>query len=180
MKKFVIKIGQINIIKNPQKTSDVSILENTIPPVLPPFTAAEPIPLHSSTVQLDADHILPETNRAAFQQLLHTYDSVFDPSNSGYNGAVGPFEAIVNMGSVQPPQRKGRLPQYSRNKLVQLQAKFDELERQGVFQRPEDIGITIEYLNPSFLVTKPSGGHRLVTAFADVARYNKPQPPHRT
>ena len=56
-----------------------------------------------------------------------------------------------------------------------MQAKFDELERQGVFQRPEDIGITIEYLNPSFLVTKPSGGHRLVTAFADVARYSKPQ-----
>ena len=82
------------------------------------------------------------------------------------------------MGPVQPPQRKGCLPQNSRNKLVQLQAKFDELviERQGVFQRLEDIGITIEYLNPSFLVTKPSGGHRLVTAFAGVARYSKPQP----
>ncbi len=80
------------------------------------------------------------------------------------------------MGPVQPPQRKGRLPQYSRNKLIELQNKFDELERQGVFQRPEDIGITIEYLNPSFLVTKPSGGHRLVTAFADVAKYSKPQP----
>ena len=53
---------------------------------------------------------------------------------------------------------------------------MSELERQGVFQRPEDIGITIEYLNPSFLVPKPSGGHRLVTAFADVARYSKPQP----
>ena len=47
---------------------------------------------------------------------------------------------------------------------------------EGVFQHPEDIGITIEYLNRSFLVTKPSGGSRLVTAFADVARYSKPQP----
>ena len=153
------------------------IVDNTLPPAPPPpSTRAEPIPLHSSAVQLDPDHILPATNRAAFQQLLHSYDSVFDHSISGYNGAVGPFEAIVNMGPVQPPQRKGRLPQYSRNKLVQLQEKFDELERQWVFQRPEDIGITIEYLNPSFLVTKPSGGHRLVTAFADVATYSKPQP----
>ena len=160
----------------PTLTSDVSIVDNTLIPVPPPSTAAEPIPLHSSTVQLDPDHILPETSRAAFQQLLHSYYSVFDPSISGYNGAVGPFEAIINMGPVQPPQRKGRLPQYSRNKLVQLQAKFDEVERQGVFQRPEDIGITIEYLKPSFLVTKPSCGHRLVTAFADVARYSKPQP----
>ena len=80
------------------------------------------------------------------------------------------------MGPVQPPQRKGHVPQYAHNKLVELQQKFDELEAQGVFKRPEDIGITVEYLNPSFLVTKPTGGHRLVTAFADVGRYSKPQP----
>ena len=34
----------------------------------------------------------------------------------------------------------------------------------------------MEYLNPSFLVKKPNGGSRLVTAFADVGRYSKPQP----
>ena len=33
-----------------------------------------------------------------------------------------------------------------------------------------------EYLNPSFLVRKPNGGHRLVTAFTDVGRYCKPSP----
>ena len=37
-------------------------------------------------------------------------------------------------------------------------------------------GITAEYLNPSFLVKKTSGGFRLVTAFAEVGRYSKPQP----
>ena len=66
---------------------------------------------------------------------------------TGYNGAVGPFEAVVNMGPVQPPQCKGRLPQYSHNKLVELQQKFDKLESQGVFQHPENIGITVEYRN---------------------------------
>ena len=80
------------------------------------------------------------------------------------------------MGPVQPPQRKGRMRQYSRDKLVELQDKFDELECKGVFCRPEDIGVSVEYLNPSFLVKKPSGGYRLVTAFADVGRYSKPQP----
>ena len=30
-------------------------------------------------------------------------------------------------------------------------------------------------MNPSFLVKKPSGGFRLVTAFADIGRYRKPQ-----
>ena len=73
------------------------------------------------------------------------------------------------------PQRKGRIPQYSRNQLVELQAKYRELEQAKVLRRPEDLGITFEYLNPSFLVKKTSGGHRLVNAFADVARYSKPQ-----
>ncbi|VDI45490.1 Hypothetical predicted protein [Mytilus galloprovincialis] len=100
----------------------------------------------------------------------------FDPYFKGYNGAAGPFQARVNMGPVQPPQRKGRVPQYSRNQLVELQQKFDELEAIGVFKRPEDIGVSVEYVNPSFLVKKPNGSFRLVTAFADVGRYSKPQP----
>ena len=80
------------------------------------------------------------------------------------------------MGPVQPPQRKGRMPQYSKDKLVELQNKFDELEYKEVFRRPEDLEVSVEYINPSFLVKKPSGGYRLVTAFADVGRYSKPQP----
>ena len=76
------------------------------------------------------------------------------------------------MGPVQHPQRKGRVYQYSRISVD----KFDELERAQVFQRPENIGLTVEYLNLSFLVKKPSASLRLVTAFADVGRYREPQP----
>ena len=100
----------------------------------------------------------------------------FDPSFSGYNGYSGPIKAIVNMGPVEPPQRKGEVPQYSINKLHELQVKCDELEKLGVLRKPEDISITPEYLNPSFLVKKPSGGFRLVTSFGEVAQYSKPQP----
>ena len=114
--------------------------------------------------------------RERFQAVHEKYDIVFDPNITGYNGASGPFEARVNMGPVEPPQRKGRLPQYARDRLVELQQKFDDLEKLGVFQKPEDIGVTVEYLNPSFLVKKANGGSRLVTAFADVGRYSKPQP----
>ena len=131
---------------------------------------------YSDSVKLDPDNILTTEHHGQFQNLLRKYDDVFSPDLKGYNGSVGPFEAVVNMGPVEPPQRKGRIPQYSRNRLVELQAKFDELEQQGVFRRPEDIGITAEYLNPSFLVKKPSGGFRLVTAFAEVGQYSKPQP----
>jgi hypothetical protein len=45
-----------------------------------------------------------------FSRLVKEYDDVFDRNISGYNGAAGPFEAVVNMGPVQPPQRKGRTP----------------------------------------------------------------------
>ena len=131
---------------------------------------------HSDKVILDPDNILSSDCREKARQLLRDHDEVFSPDLSGYNGAVGPFEAVVNMGPVEPPQRKGRLPQYARNKLTELQTKFDELESKGVFKKPEDVGITVEYLNPSFLVKKPSGGHRLVTAFAEVGQYSKPQP----
>ena len=131
---------------------------------------------HSDAVRLDPDNLLPPSIQSQFRELLTRYDRVFDPAITGYNGAVGPFQARVNMGPVEPPQRKGRLPLYGRDKLTELQQKFDELENLGVFQRPEDLGITVEYLNPSFLVKKPNGGYRLVTAFTDVGRYSKPQP----
>ena len=135
-----------------------------------------PVTLQSGTVKLNPDNILPTEIVAAFRETLIKYDDVFSTTLGMYNGYFGPFEAVVNMGPVQPPQRKGRVPQYSRDKLLELQEKFDTLETAGVFKKPEDVGIVAEYLNPSFLIKKPNGSYRLVTAFADVGRYTKPQP----
>lgn len=158
----------------------IPVFEPPEVPSSPPPTAQRPLPpsstRYSASVQVDPDNTLPQTVRADFQSLLTEYDTVFDPQFPGYNGAAGAYKAKVNMGPVEPPQRKGRLPQYARDKLIELQEKFDDLEILGVFRRPEDVGITIEYLNPSFLVKKPNGGSRLVTAFSDVGRYSKPQP----
>ena len=159
----------------PTEETSSFISTPSLPSLPQPVKPKSSLPF-SSSVSIDPDNILPEDLRVKFRQLLQTYDRIFDPDITGYNGAAGPILASVNIGPVQPPQRKGRVPQYSRNQLVELQAKFDELEQAQVFRRPEDLGITVEYLNPSFLVKKPSGGHRLVTAFADVARYSKPQP----
>ncbi|RLC16966.1 MAG: hypothetical protein DRI57_10490 [Deltaproteobacteria bacterium] len=133
-------------------------------------------PPASNTVKLDPDHILPPSIVASFRSTLTMYEDVFSSDIPGYNGHYGQYSAVVNMGPVQPPQRKGRVPQYARNKLVELQQKFDELEMAGVFKKPEDVGVVAEYINPSFLIKKPNGGFRLVTAFADVGRYSKPQP----
>ena len=45
-----------------------------------------------------------------------------------------------------------------------------------MFAKPEQVNVSVEYLNISFLVKKPSGGSRLVTSFGEVAHYSKPQP----
>ena len=157
----------------PEASNDNSQLQATLRPSPPPLQASTK---HSANVCLEPENLLPRDVRAKFSSLLDEYDHVCDPKIKGYNGSVGPFEARVNMGPVEPPQRKGRLPQYARNQLLELQHKFDELEALGVFRRPEDINIAVEYLNPSFLIKKANGGYRLVTAFADVGRYSKPQP----
>ena len=131
----------------------------------------------SSTVNLDPDHILPVDICAEFQAVLQKFDSVFDPFITGIIVPQAPSKPLSIWALSNPLSVWVAYPQYSRNKRIEFQNKLDELERQGVFRRPEDIGITIENLNPSFLVTKPSGGHRLVTAFADVA--NTANPNHR-
>ena len=138
--------------------------------------AQKPPTAHSSTVQVDPCGMLPKSVVSEIRNVLHGFDDVFNPRFGGYNGEVGPFKEEVNMGPVQPPQRQGRLPQYSRGQTEELQHKFDELEGIGVFKRPEDVGVAVEFVNPSFLVKKPTGGFRLVTAFVDVDRYAKPQP----
>ncbi|CAH1263916.1 NOTCH1 [Branchiostoma lanceolatum] len=144
--------------------------QDTLPAHIP-----EPQPF-SDSVQLDPDNILNSTQRYRMSSMLQDFDNVFNTDFPGYNGAVGPIHAVVNMGPAQPPQRKGRLPLYGRNRLVELQQKLDELETHGVISTPESADTVVEYLNPSFLVNKPKGGHRLVTAFTDVAKYCKPQP----
>ena len=130
----------------------------------------------SVSVAVDPHHMLSLTNREKFHKLHLKYDNVFNPEISKYNGASGPIEATVNMGPTLPPQRKGRLPQYNRSTMKELQEKFDELEHAGVFAKPEKLGINVEYLNISFLIKKPNGGSRLVTSFGEVASYSKPQP----
>jgi hypothetical protein len=115
-----------------------------------PTVRIKPAVPHSAAVQIDPDNQLPQDIQAEFKSLMKEFDSVFDDDFKGYNGAADPFQAKVNMGPVEPPQRKGRLPQYDRGKLVLLQEKFDELEALSVFEIPQKADTTVEYLNPSF------------------------------
>ena len=129
-----------------------------------------------SKISCDPHNITPVAYKGKFEHINKEFSHVFSSKIPGYNGSSGHVKAVVNMGPVMPPQRKGRLPLYNKDKLNILQDKFDELEALGVLKKPEDANVNVEYISPSFLVNKPRGGHRLVTDFGDVARYSKPQP----
>lgn len=113
-----------------------------------------------------------------FKSLHGKFSHVFNNDLPGYNGKFGVITAFVNVGDSLPPQRKGKIPQYSRSMLSELQDKFDILESMGVFSTPEQASTYAEYVNPSFLVKKPNteNEYRLVTSFGEVAAHNKPTP----
>lgn len=89
---------------------------------------------------------------------------------------MGKFRGTITMGPTSTPQRKGRIPQYAHDKLVQLQEMCDKLESDGVLAKPETVNTTILYLSPSFLVQKLNGGYRMVTAFGQVGKHSLPLP----
>ena len=99
---------------------------------------------------------------------------MFEPTIGCYNESSGRIRARINIGIVHPPTKKLHVPNYSNSNLQLLQSKFDELERQGVFARPEDVNVVVEHVSPSFLVRKQSGGYQLVTALQPLASIAKP------
>lgn len=133
-------------------------------------------PSTSSLHNITIDKQLSNEWNDHFDTLHEKYSSVFDPTIGRYNDTFGKVRARVNIGPVSPPNRKLRVPSYSPENKQLLQSKFDELEQQGVFVRPEDVDVAVEHVSPSFLVKKPSGGYRLVTAFTTIGEYSKTLP----
>lgn len=74
------------------------------------------------------------------------------------------------MGPTLPPHMKGRVPQYARDKLQELQQPRFELEALGIFAKPEYVNVSVENYSPSFLIKEPSGDYRLVTDFTEIAK----------
>jgi len=129
-----------------------------------------------SSISIDPDKQLSPSEQNAFTSLHQTYQKVFDGSIGMYNDSFGTVRAYINMGTVEPPPQKARVPIYNRENMDLLQGKMDELINEGVLARPEDLDIEVEYVSPSFLIKKPGGGHRMVTAFNNIGQYTKPIP----
>lgn len=131
--------------------------------------------VYSSSVILNPEGVLSKDEESSFREILATFDNVFSPVTSTYNGHSGPCHVKVNVGSNPPPQTKGRVPFYSDTGLQELQDYFDDLERRGILSRPEEVGVTVENIHPSFLV-RSATKKRLVTDFKSIANYCRPSP----
>ena len=130
----------------------------------------------SKYVHLDPQDRLDPDLKRAFLELHERYDQVFEPVIGRYNDNSGKVRFRINFGSAKPPTKKLQVPCYSKNNLNELQELFDRLEAQGVFVRPEDYGIAVEHVSPSFLVRKSDGSYRLVTAFTSLVQFCKTLP----
>ena len=126
----------------------------------------------SSSISLDpSGELMTESQRKQFAELHVKYDRQFRPDISLYNGYSGNIKAYIDMGPSPPPQGKPKLPFYNQGNLRLLQDEADSLESIGVMVKPEKIGVKVRHASPSFLVRKPSGEHRLVTAFNELGQY---------
>jgi hypothetical protein len=134
----------------------------------------------ATSVQVDPDAILSPAQRRLFHNLHEEYDVIFDPKIGKYNDASGRIRARINIGPVKPPRTKGFLPDYTRDRMDQLQQKMDELEDLGVLGKPDEHGVIVESVSPSFLVGKPDGSHRFVTNFTNLAPFARPPPSRAT
>ena len=109
------------------------------------------IPCSSSAplenIKIDPDHQLSTSEIDSFLDLHRRYHQVFNNKIGSYNDASGRLRASINMGPVEPPPQKARLPSYNTEKMHLLQQKMDELESLGVLARPEDVGISVEHVS---------------------------------
>ena len=91
-------------------------------------------------ISVDPDNMFSPELKLKFHALHKECNQVFNTKHEGYNHSYGKFEDVVNMGNVKPPKRKGKLLQYSRDKLSTVQYHFDKLEELGVLAKPDTIG----------------------------------------
>ena len=133
---------------------------------------------YSTEVQIDKS-VLSKDLQSKFRSTVETWDEVFNPAISTYNHKAGECYAEVNVGPQLPPQHKGRVPFYGSNNMTELSEKIDELTRKGVLKKPQELGVSVEVVNPSFLVRKKdSKDKRFVTDFGCIADYCRPTPSH--
>ena len=158
-------LAQIRRVVSPAKVQDTvpKPAPSQASPICKPFT---------STIKIDpSGKLLTDAQRKMFNNLHLDYDNQFKPNISLYNGYSGNIKAYIDMGPIPPPPMKPKMPLYNQSNMRALQDEADRLEALGVLAKPEDVGVQVRHASPSFLVKKPDGTFRMVTAFNQLSQY---------
>ena len=129
-----------------------------------------------SLIKIDPDGLLSPETRSKFVEINKKYQHIFTTTPTRYSGAFGDTDTSLNFTSKPVQTRKVTQPSYSQEMKETLAQMMDELYQQGVLCKPEEIGISLEFMSPSLIVPKPGGGWRLVTDFTELNKYIRPYP----
>ena len=134
-----------------------------------------------SKICCDPDNQLSNSEQDLFRNINQKYSSIFSSKLGRYNGSLGDLNAriILNNNAIDPPS-------FPCKKIIQTEKLEDmkqdimnQMEADGILVRPEDVGVTLTHVHPSFLVPKmedgnPTGEYRLVTNLQSLSPYIKP------
>ena len=129
----------------------------------------------------DPDNQLTTTERDLFTEINCRYSSIFSSKLGRYNGSLGNLNAkiILNNDAIDPPSFPCKRIIQTEKLEDMKQNVMDQMEADGILVRPEDVGVTLTHVHPSFLVPKmedgvPTGEYRLVTNLQSLSPYIKP------
>ena len=107
-----------------------------------------------SLVQIDPGHQLPSEIREQFKETVLEYPDVLTKWPGLYNSFFGRVDTDINFSQVPPACTRAFKPNLSKEMTLIMAKKMDELEKWGVLRKPEDLGLTVEYILASMLVPK--------------------------
>ena len=116
------------------------------------------------------DNRMSEDDRQKFININARFADRFTRTPGRYNGAWGPVDNSIKFTTPPVQTSKVTSPNYSQDMKENMVLKMNELIDAGVLIRPEELGLTVEFLSPSILVPKPDGTWRLVTDFTMLNR----------
>ena len=132
-------------------------------------------------MSLDPDNQLSDAERKIFQDINKKFSAVFSSKLGKYNGSLGNLDAklVLNNDNIDPPSFPCKRIIQSEKLEDMKQNIMDQLEADGILVRPEDVGVTLTHVHPSFLVPKmddgiATGEYRLVTNLQSLSPYIKP------
>ena len=133
----------------------------TIPPVTKIKSLPTSPPKTSSVLEIFISPEASEDTKSKLINIASNYQTVFDGTLPGYNGAFGTMYADFNFASrARPSAQKLRSPAYGSNQELLFNEKCQQLQSQGVLIDPQEHNIKPSLTHNSWVVRKPSAASK--------------------